>query len=1167
MTIQDLFLKPVERPIEGVIKADDQRHLLTEVEEFVLTGEIGKGLDDFVDRYLNETTANGVWISGFFGSGKSHLLKILSLILDNRPLAGGEHPADILLPKIEDEILRGNLVKAARIPSHSILFNIDQKADHIGGDTTAPILEVFVKVLNELRGYHGKQGHIAKFEHDLNRTGQLTAFKATYRDLNGRDWEQDRDALATVRRKAFGSAYAAHFKVPEEEAYKVVEQMRDDYRLDIQTFAEQVKEYIDEQGKDFRLNFFVDEVGQFIGQNSKFMLNLQTVAETLATVCDGRAWVFVTSQADLLGILGEIQKGQSDEFSKIEARFKTRVNLTAADVLEVIGKRLLAKKDPEPEVLTAIYDPEKENLATLFRFGDESLDFKPWRGSDEFCALYPFAPFHFHLFQRCVQQLSKHEVFAGRHTSVGQRSLLAVFQEVLKKMRTDKVGALATFDRLYEGISSALRPDKTTPIAQAPSSIHNPLAIRVLKALFLLKWEKAFKTTPRNVAILLIDDPQVDIAAHEKAVKEALDLLTAQSFLQRNGDIYEFLTDTEKDIEVEIKNTEIDDSQVVKLLAEVIFADVLREPKIRYEANAQDYPYARKLDDQLVGKDADIALNIITPDHPNHDQTSTLAAQNTGKPELLLLLPANLNLMEEARHFIRTQKYIQQNTGGNTDETFRSIIAERGQQNSRRRTALRDLCSDLTSRAPIFLNGSKLESSTYGEPRNRFHKAGQDLIAFAFPNLRMLKGAYDEATLTKALLEADDLLAGGQLPISEAEQEILTYVQRNQNQGERTSVEEMVRSFGKRPYGWYPMAVCTLIARLFRMGKIEIRTTELLDARSALEHLKNSRQHGSLRVRIQEQFDSTKVNALKRFHQEFFDRPNDGTDARSAGQVTSEALTGESRDVTVLLDQSTRYPFLDQLKPLSDQFSMLAEKDYAYLLNHLGEFETALLDGKEDLLDPIKAFMHGPQRNAYDEAMSFLREEEANFPQLHASEVQPLRDLAAAEAPFRGNSVPVAKAAVEKLKAAISALLTTERQAATVTINEHEEKLRALPDFSKLDASAVTRILEKSTDALTSISSARFVTTIRDRLNRYRAQDYPEQLALLSQLVAPPPPTSKPGDLPKPEPPRPTYVPAGSLRAKCALPYIGSEADLDLWLASLRTAAAEELKKGNRISL
>jgi len=146
MHITELFQKPIDRPIEGVIKADDQRHLQSEVEEFVVTQEISRGLEQFADRYLNETNANGVWISGFFGSGKSHLLKMISLLLRKEPLPDGKHPSEILIPKIEDEFLRADLQKAANIPSNSILFNIDQKADSIGGDGEAPILEVFVKV-------------------------------------------------------------------------------------------------------------------------------------------------------------------------------------------------------------------------------------------------------------------------------------------------------------------------------------------------------------------------------------------------------------------------------------------------------------------------------------------------------------------------------------------------------------------------------------------------------------------------------------------------------------------------------------------------------------------------------------------------------------------------------------------------------------------------------------------------------------------------------------------------------------------------------------------------------------------------------------------------------------------------------------------------------------
>ncbi|RYD29164.1 MAG: BREX system P-loop protein BrxC, partial [Verrucomicrobiaceae bacterium] len=164
MKIQELFVKPVERPIDGVIKADDDRNLRTELEEYVVTRDVSRGLSHFTECYLEEPTANGVWISGFFGSGKSHLLKILSLVLDSTPLAGGVRPADLVLPKIDDEIIQANLRKAASIPSRSVLFNIDQKFDGIGGDHSAPILEVFVKVLNELQGYYGKQGYLAQFE-------------------------------------------------------------------------------------------------------------------------------------------------------------------------------------------------------------------------------------------------------------------------------------------------------------------------------------------------------------------------------------------------------------------------------------------------------------------------------------------------------------------------------------------------------------------------------------------------------------------------------------------------------------------------------------------------------------------------------------------------------------------------------------------------------------------------------------------------------------------------------------------------------------------------------------------------------------------------------------------------------------------------------------------
>jgi hypothetical protein len=431
----------------------------------------------------------------------------------------------------------------------------------------------------------------------------------------------------------------------------------------------------------------------------------------------------------------------------------------------------------------------------------------------------------------------------------------------------------------------------------------------------------------------------------------------------------------------------------------------------------------------------------------------------------------------------------------------------------------------------------------------------------------MLKGAYDEASLSRALIDPDDLLTSGSQTPSESEQEILTYVTRNQNNGERTSIEEIVRYFGRRPYGWYPMAVLTLVSRLFRMGKVELRTAELLDARSALDHLKNSRQHGNVRVRLQEQFDATHVNALKKFHHDFFDRVNGGAEARSVGQLTSEAFASEARDLTVLLDQSARYPFLEPLRPIAERISKLAEKDYAFLLNRLADFQDELLTSKDDLLSPIKAFMHGPQRAVYDEAISFLREEEANFAELPSEEVQPLRDLAASAHPFRGQTVPAAKTAVTALRGLLADLLKSERGRATATLEDQEARLRAIEDFALLEEAARQQVLALTVSARETIQSARFVTGIRDRIQRYVMQDYPEQLALASRLASLVKSSGEAGEERVPTPTPVHYTTASSLRPNCSLPYIATIADLDLWLAALRIAAKAELDKGNRISL
>jgi hypothetical protein len=235
---------------------------------------------------------------------------------------------------------------------------------------------------------------------------------------------------ALLERRNIAQAYARITGEPPEMAKGILDKYRADYKLSIEDFAEQVYDYVEARGPDFRLNFFVDEVGQYIADNIKLMTNLQTLAESLATKCRGRAWLIVTAQEDMSDVVGEMDKQQGNDFSKIQARFATRMKLTSANVAEVIGERLLAKNERGIELLSTVYAEHHNNFKTLFDFADGGQTYRNFRDRDQFIRTYPFIPYQFTLFQSAIQNLSQHNAFEGRHRSVGERSMLEVFQHV-----------------------------------------------------------------------------------------------------------------------------------------------------------------------------------------------------------------------------------------------------------------------------------------------------------------------------------------------------------------------------------------------------------------------------------------------------------------------------------------------------------------------------------------------------------------------------------------------------------------------------------------------------------------------------------------------------------------------------------------------------------------
>jgi len=1181
MNLISIFKKPVDRSIEGVIKADDEASLRIELEEYVLTNEVEKRLEDFLYAYNQYEGANGVWISGFFGSGKSHLLKMLALLLENRAIDG--IPAlDLFVAKCEDnEVLRADLKRAASFPSKSILFNIDQKADVISKTQVDALLAVFVKVFDESCGYYGKQPYIAQFERELDREGLLNDFKTHFASLASNDWDWGR-ARPTRIESFVDQAYS---KVTGQTVVGVLDKFRADYRLSIEDFANQVKAYVDKQSHGFRLNFFVDEVGQYIAGNTKLMTNLQTIAESLATKCKGQAWVIVTAQEEMSSIIGEMNTKESNDFSKIQDRFANRMKLTSADVAEVIQKRLLLKDDTGIGLLSDVYHQQSNNFKTLFDFADGSQSYKNFKDRDHFIHCYPFIPYQFSLFQTSIQSLSMHNGFEGKHSSVGERSMLGVFQQVAIQIGSHKVGQLATFDLMFEGIRTALKSHIQRAIIQAENHLESSFAIKLLKALFLVKYVKEFKPTLRNMCVLMLEGFDQDMPQLRKRVEEALNLLEQQTYIQRNGEFYEYLTDEEKDVEQEIKNTEVETTDVATELEKIIFDHIIKNRKIRFDDNGQDYPYSRKLDDRLQGREYELAIHVVSPFHENAASETTLRMQSMGRDELLVVMPQEDRLIRDLLMYKRTEKYIRQNVSVTQQENVKRILTDKGFQNQERQRELQAMVQSLIGKSKLIISGGDVDVSSE-DAQSRITKGFHDLIQRAYPNLRMLRGySYTENEIGKFLKHSQEGLFGNDgTSLAESEQEMLSFVQSNSRGGVRTTLKGLIEKFERKPYGWYFAAVLCTLAHLCARGKIEVRIDGNVLEEDALERaLRNTATHGNVVLEPQVDFTASQVRALREFYADFFDTPAGSGEAKALGKETEAAFKQLVIDLNELLVQSAQYPFLTALKPAIETLKEISTKPYTWHLTELTRQEDLLLDLKEKVIDPVRKFMatSSPLKIIFNDARKFVQNQEPNFTYINGDEAAQITGVLTDPDCYKGNRMQQLKTLVDSLQEKINIQISAEISTSQTSVVMLEQRLRNMSEFTVLNAEQQDQITLPFAEFASNITKQKLIAVIRDMQRRFEEDDYSRLLSRLDSLTRPaptPPPVPpaqaesgntsihKPVVLPATAP-KIDYVSSRSIPVEFDKAWLADETDVTNYLESMRKALLKAIRDGKRVQI
>jgi hypothetical protein len=1194
MTIKELFTRDITRSINGVVKAEqmDDAVVWQELDEFVVTKELDQHLHRFFTvykdaiDYQNDPTISGkigVWMSGFFGSGKSHFLKVLSHVLANRQIkANGQtrQTVDFFETKIHDAMLYGDIKRSVAVNTDVILFNIDSKADNRAGRDA--ILTVFLRVFNEMLGFSGDHPWIAHMERYLASKHKIDTFHAAYKLAAGHQWVDERDAYA-FNRDAVVKALSHALGQSEDASHKWFDNMEKSFPLTIENFCSWVKDYLDSKGANHRLIFLVDEMGQFVGQDTQRMLNLQTITEDLGTACGGRAWVIVTSQEDIDAVLGEMKKGAANDFSKIQGRFKTRLSLSSANVDEVIQERLLAKNGRDiNESLKKLHAAKGDILKNQLSFTNVGATLKPFKDADDFAGNYPFIPYQFQLVQKVFEVIRKAGA-TGLHLSRGERSILDAFQSAAVQVAGESVGVLVPFWRFYPSIESFLDTSVKRTIDQAKTNPSlEPFDINLLQVLFLIRYVDELKGNVNNLVTLCIDQIDADRLGLRHKIEESLHRLEKETLINRSGENYFFLTNEERDISREIKAVELSSGEEANLLGALIFEDVLKGTrKHRYAVNGKDFPLNCLCDLHPVVRQVEngLVISVVSPladDYKFYDNGRCILASTDQGGQILLRLSDDESLGRELRTYLKTEKYNSRKNDGSLPKTTLRILHDCAEDNRVRRESLVILLSTLLVEASYYAAGSKLDLKTQ-DAISAMNQALDYLIQNTFPKMGLLKRLNTEIQREiQAVLRSNDI-AQQTLEVQTEESnpqaldELRGYVDLCNRASRTICLHDMIETrYGVRPYGWPDWEVILLVARLVVLGEIQIvMNGAVVPVEKVYGEISAQAKWRKITLVQRRIVDTKLIEATRALGKEVFSEMGpEGEDALFA------FLTGKLKKWDADLQSykpladTGNYPGQEEITDgLRSVAKLLAEADTYKFIERFNALKSEMLEMADDFHD-LKNF-YTTQKPAWEKLRKaserfHLNRQEMERDAKSAPALKRIHDILSAPCPY--NLVKEGEALIQTVSGVNDALVSNRRSEAIKVIDTQIADIGRELDAVKADAGLITACLQPLHDLRNQVESEQSLAHI--------AQAQAEAMNALdtaisrieAALKAKTPPPSQPGKV-EPAPPvvkQRCIIKTAEMMKK---PYLETKEDVEAFIKDLRQRLESAIDKNERIQI
>lgn len=996
-TIGDILSRDLTKQIEEVIQVNqtDEHSVYSEIDEYVATDRIKDHyrelLGAMAEAPSDPTEGVGIWISGFFGSGKSSFAKNLGYLLSNPQLLG-EPASEVFKRRVQDKRVSEliDLINI-RIPTEIVMFDVSKGSEIRRSDEK--IAEIVYRALLSKLDY-STDYDVAELEIELEGDGVLDEFSSLCLQVNGQDWKKARKGAMKLN---YASAILHRMKpdiFPAADSW-AKSLGKNPNTITVETVVDRTFELTARRRPGKAIAFIIDEVGRYVAHSANKIEDLRALVEQFGEVSKNLlrtkkaiapVWVIVTSQEKLDEVVDAIGLTRM-QIAKLQDRFRHRVDLAPADIREVATKRVLAKRPEAEPLLKKLFNESQGLLNAASRLEDAQK--RTEVTSDEFVQFYPYLP---HYIEMSIDIMSGIRLQPGapKHYGGSNRTIIKQAYEMLVSERTDlqskPIGTLVTLDKIFGLVEGNLSSEKQKDISDISDKFRTDIddrgmAARVAKTLALLEFVSGVSRTETNVAACLVDAVGQPAPTAEVAV--AIKKLETSKFVRNTEKGWKLQTAQEKNWETERRGFEARPKDRNEITRETL-QSIFEEPQLktyRYK-NLRPFRVGPTVDGISVG-DGEVPLSINTAEDlgalaakTDEIRTESRQPKNINTVYWVFGLTPAADDLEASLHASRQiiAKYEQARAQNRISNEQAASLSNEKQELARIQARLRDKMIEALEKGTGLFRGVSREAGSLGKNIGEIFKA---LFDGAFPDLypklelgsrpvtgkevdEILKAA-NLSALSPIFYDGDKGLSlvvkeGAQFaanPSAEVAKEILSYINREHAYGNKVTGKILEEHFSGIGYGWDREIVKLVLAVLLRAGAIEVT-------------------HQGRRLRnYQEPQARAAFATVPSFRSASFSpRESVGLKTLTTAVQHLEQLTGEEVDI--------------EEGAIAARFKKLAEEEMKLLLPLEATVQANRLPGV-DAVNEYKQSLVGIQNAASDDCVRILAGEGQSFKENRAT--------------------------------------------------------------------------------------------------------------------------------------------------------------------------------------